>query len=214
MLKTTLTAAAALALTTGLASAQSAWTGGDDLPTSPLACDGTPATPASVAYDGGEPTNPPDRNGKSITVVDVPKLIGIGYFDATSKGIAEAAKEMGTMTATTDGPVEANIDDQITVIDNYITKGVDGILFAANDPVAISPVLKKALAAGINVVGYDANSEPAARQWFVNQAEFNGIAKAMIDSLVAESGEDASFAIVTSTFTTPNQARWIAEMGA
>ena len=77
------------------------------------------------------------------------------------------------MTATTDGPVEANIDDQITVIDNYITKGVDGILFAANDPVAIAPVLKKALAAGINVVGYDANSQPDARQWFVNQAEFN-----------------------------------------
>ena len=46
------------------------------------------------------------------------------------------------------------------MIDNYITKGVDGILFAANDPVAIAPVLKKALAAGINVVGYDANSSP------------------------------------------------------
>ncbi len=86
------------------------------------------------------------------------------------------------MTATTDGPVEANIDDQITVIDNYITKGVDGILFAANDPVAIAPVLKKALAAGINVVGYDANSTPDARQWFVNQAQFNGIGKAMIDT--------------------------------
>ena len=136
------------------------------------------------------PTNAPDRNGKPITVVDVPKLIGIGYFDATSKGIAEAAAEMGNVTATTDGPVEANIDDQITVIDNYITKGVDGILFAANDPVAIAPVLKKALAAGINVVGYDANSTPDARQWFVNQAEFNGIGKAMIDSLAAEVGED------------------------
>jgi rhamnose transport system substrate-binding protein len=118
------------------------------------------------------------------------------------------------MNATTDGPVEANIDDQITVIDNYITKGVDGILFAANDPVAISPVLKKALGAGINVVGYDANSQPDARQWFVNQAEFNGIAKAMIDSMAAEIGEDGAFAIVTSTFTTPNQARWIAEMSA
>ena len=28
----------------GLASAQSAWTGGDDLPTNPLACDGTAGT--------------------------------------------------------------------------------------------------------------------------------------------------------------------------
>ncbi|MEO2107499.1 MAG: hypothetical protein ABGZ36_17890, partial [Actinomycetota bacterium] len=64
------------------------------------------------------------------------------------------------------------------------------------------------------VVGYDANSQPDAREWFVNQAEFNGIAKAMIDSLAAEKGEDASFGIVTSTFTTPNQARWIAEMQA
>lgn len=214
MLRTTIAALAVLSLSTSFVQAQSAWTGGDDLPTSPLACDGTPATPVAKDYDGGVPTNAPDRNGKNLTVVDVPKLIGIGYFDATSKGIADAAAEMGTMKATTDGPTEANIDDQITVIDNYITQGVDGILFAANDPVAIAPVLKKALAAGINVVGYDANSEPDARQWFVNQAEFNGIAKAMIDSLAAEVGEDASFAIVTSTFTTPNQARWIAEMGA
>jgi rhamnose transport system substrate-binding protein len=213
MLRNSLAVLAALSLSTGLASAQE-WTGGDDLPTNPLACDGTASTPAAVEYDGGTPTNPPDRAGQTITVVDVPKLIGIGYFDATSKGISEAAAEMGTMNATTDGPVEANIDDQITVIDNYITQGVDGILFAANDPVAIAPVLRKALEAGINVVGYDANSEPDARQWFVNQAEFNGIAKAMVESMAAEIGDDGSFAIVTSTFTTPNQARWISEMEA
>ncbi|MDP3315839.1 MAG: substrate-binding domain-containing protein [Devosia sp.] len=214
MIRTSLAVLAILSLSTSLVQAQTAWTGGDDLPTNPLACDGTPTAPVVKPYDGGMTTNAPDRNGKPITVVDVPKLIGVGYFDATTKGIAEAAAELGNMTATTDGPTEANIDDQITLIDNYITKGVDGILFAANDPVAIAPVLKKALAAGINVVGYDANSEPDARQWFVNQAEFNGIAKTLIDSLAAETGEDASFAIVTSTFTTPNQARWIAEMAA
>ena len=75
-------------------------------------------------------------------------------------------------------------------------------------------MLKKALSKNIHVVGYDANSTPDAREWFVNQAEFNGIAKSMIDSIAAEIGEDGNFAIVTSTFTTPNQARWIAEMQA
>ena len=55
---------------------------------------------------------------------------------------------------------------------------------------------------------------PDARQWFVNQAEFNGIAKALIDNMAKEIGEEGAFAIVTSTFTTPNQARWIAEMAA
>ncbi|MFZ5710980.1 MAG: substrate-binding domain-containing protein [Pseudomonadota bacterium] len=213
MLRKTLLAAVAFSTIASTTQAQ-VWTGGDDQPTSPLACDGTPAVAEAKPYDGGSPTNPPDRAGKPINVVDVPKLIGIGYFNATSKGIAEAAAELGNVTAKTDGPTEANIDKQITFIDNYITSGVDGILFAANDPVAIAPVLKKALGAGINVVGYDANSQPDARQWFVNQAQFNGIAKALVDSMVAEVGEDAGIAIVTSTFTTPNQARWIAEMSA
>jgi ABC-type sugar transport system substrate-binding protein len=144
----------------------------------------------------------------------VPKLIGIGYFAATTLGQQQAAEELGNVTVTTDAPTEANMDDQIAFIDNYITQGVNGILFAANDPVAIAPVLTRALESGIHVVGYDANSSPEARTWFVNQAEFNGIGKSMIDSLVAETGEDGSFGIVTSTFTTPNQARWISEMWA
>jgi rhamnose transport system substrate-binding protein len=204
-----------LAWSGGAASAQSRWDGADDLPVNPLACgEGGAAEVAAKPYDGGQPTNPPDLAGKPITAVDVPKLIGIGYFNATAKGMQDAAKELGNVTVTTDGPTKANIDEQITFIDNYITRGVNGILFAANDPVAIAPVLKKALGAGIHVVGYDANSTPDAREWFVNQAEFNGIGKALIDQMAAEIGEDGAFAIVTSTFTTPNQARWIAEMQA
>lgn len=214
MRRTTWALAFGVLLAAGAARAESAWTGGDDLPTNPLACDATAAAAAAKPYDGGVPTGAPDRAGKKITVVDIPKLIGIGYFNATSKGIADAAKELGNVSAKTDGPTKANIDEQITFIDNTITSGVDGILFAANDPVAIAPVLKKALSKGINVVGYDANSTPDARQWFVNQAEFNGIAKSLIDNLAKEIGEDGAFAIVTSTFTTPNQARWIAEMAA
>lgn len=197
------------------------WDGSDALAVSPLACgkgDAAPATAAAAApapkYDGGAATGAPDLAKKPIVLVDVPKLIGIGYFAATTKGQAEAAKELGNVTITTDGPTEANIDKQVTFIDNYITKGVNGILFAANDPKGIAPVLKKALGKGIHVVGYDANSDPAAREWFVNQAQFNGIAKAMIDSLVAEKGDAAAFGIVTSTFTTPNQSRWISEMWA
>jgi rhamnose transport system substrate-binding protein len=213
MLKTA-TLALLMSACAGAAMAQDKWQGADDLPTNPLACDGTAGTVAAKPYDGGQPTNPPDLAGKEITVIDVPKLIGIGYFAATTKGQAEAAAELGNVKVSTDGPTEANIDDQITFIDNYITQGVNGILFAANDPVAIAPVLKKALAAGIHVVGYDANSQPDAREWFVNQAEFNGIGKSMIDAMAQEIGEDGSFAIVTSTFTTPNQARWIAEMQA
>ncbi len=208
-------ASLAMVLLASSAMAQSRWDGADDQAVSPLACGGGGAAAAAAKpYDGGQPTNPPALDGKPITVVDVPKLIGVGYFSATTKGMANAAAELGNATFTTDGPTKANIDEQITFIDNYITRGVNGILFAANDPVAIAPVLKKALDKGIHVVGYDANSSPDAREWFVNQAEFNGVAKSLIDNMAKEIGEDGAFAIVTSTFTTPNQARWIAEMQA
>ncbi len=193
------------------------WDGADDLPTNPLAC-GMSSGGGEVAmldYNGGMVSGGMSMAGEDIVLIDVPKLVGIGYFAATTAGQQKAAEQLGNVTVTTDAPTEANIDDQIAVIENYIASGnINGILFAANDPVAIAPVLRSALEKGIHVVGYDANSEPDAREWFVNQAEFNGIAKAMIDSLVAEKGEDAGFGIVTSTFTTPNQARWIAEMQA
>jgi rhamnose transport system substrate-binding protein len=171
---------------------------------------------AEKPYDGGQPTNPKDLKGKKIVLADVPKLIGIGYFAATTKGQAEAAAELtknGLPTeVTTDAPTEAAIQKQVEFIDNTISRGVDGILFAANDPVAISPVLRKALKAGIRVIGYDAESQPDAREWFVQQATPDGIAKALVDSLVAEVGKEADIAIVTSSLSAPNQNEWIAQI--
>ena len=190
------------------------WTGGDDQPANPLACDASAAASDPGTYNGATVSNAPDRAGKPIKVVDVPKLVGIGYFMSSAAGAQAAAEEIGTVTVTTDGPTRANIDEQITVIDNYITSGVDGIMLSANDPVAVAPVLKKALESGINVVTYDADAQPDARQWFVNPATANGVAKTLIDQLAEQIGEDGHFAIITSTFTTPNQARWITEMAA
>ena len=106
MMQTTLALALGLGLMSGAALAASAWTGGDDLPTNPLACDDTPGAAVAKHYDGGAPTNAPDRKGKPIKVVDVPKLIGIGYFNATTKGILEAAAELGNVDAKTDGPTQ------------------------------------------------------------------------------------------------------------
>lgn len=194
----------------------------DDLPTDPLECpdeeaveaeaEGTPEAEEVMEYDGGQPVNPPDLAGQTIRVLDLPKLIGIAYFAATTQGMNEAAEELGNVEVITDAPTEASVDDQITFIENYVTQGIDVIAFASNDPVAISPALRRALEAGVHVIGFDANSEPDAREWFVNQATFNGMAKALVDSMVEEVGEDANVAIVTSSLTAPNQNRWISEM--
>jgi len=168
-----------------------------------------PAAGAPAGWKGGIPKNQKDLKGKPITIYDVPKLIGIDYFAATAKGMQDAAKELGNVKVTTDAPTEAKIEKQIEFIDNFITKNPDFIMYASNDPVAIAPVLKKALDKGIGVVGYDADAQEDARQFFVNQATFEGIGKSLVDTVAKESGEDAKVAIVTSSLTAPNQNKWI-----
>ena len=196
--------------------AEAAWDGADDLPTRPHACDGgEPEAAAPRAYDGGIPVEMPARAGENITVVDVPRIVGVGYYAAAAEGMREAAEELGTVIVKVDGPTQISTARQMAAIDNHVTAGVDGIVFAANDPIAVAPVLRKALARGINVVGYDFDASPEARQWFVNRADPAALAKGLVDQLAGQLGEEGGgFVIVTTLVEAPMQARWIAEMEA
>jgi rhamnose transport system substrate-binding protein len=196
-----------------------------------------PAFGADIPYNGGQPINAKDLKGKKIVLVDVPKLIGIGYFSETAKGIAEGCADQtknGAPTeVTTEAPADDDITKQVQFIDNQlISRGVDGIFVAAIDPVAISPVLRKALRNGIHVIGYDIESQPNDREWFLQKAAPEGVAKALIDSLVAEVGPVADIALVTSadkprlptepintvtgleasSLTSADQSAWISEI--
>jgi ABC-type sugar transport system substrate-binding protein len=173
-----------------------------------LACASFAFASGAKESSTGAPTSK-DLKGKPIVIYDVPKLIGIDYFTATAKGMQDAAKELGNVQVTTDGPTEAKIEKQIEFIDNFVSKNPDFILFASNDPVAIAPVLKKALSKGIHVVGYDADAEEDARDFFVNQVDFQTFAETMVDLIAQNVGKDAKVAIVTSSMTAPNQNQWI-----
>ena len=213
-----LTTAAAFALAAWATGANAAgkWDGADDLPTSPLACGaGAEAASAPMKYDGGQPTNPPDKAGKPISLVDVPKLIGIGYFNADLQG--HAGRRQGTRQRHgEDRRPDRGQDRRADPFHRQLhhQRRRRHPVLRPTIRSRSRPVSKKALSKGIHVVGYDATATSDAREWFVQQAPPNGIAKAMLDAMAKEAGEDGAFGIVTSTFTTPNQARWIAEMQA
>lgn len=144
---------------------------------------------------------------KPFTLYMIPKFVGIKYFDASQKGAEEAAKELGIRLIHR-GPNEASVPKQIELIETAIQSKVNVISVAANDPAALAPSLKKAQAAGIKVITWDADAN--ARDLFVNQATFQGIGEAMAKSMVEQVGQNAEVAIVTTTLTAPNQNAWIA----
>ena len=88
---------AAITPATSAQTEEKRWDGADDLPVDPLPCGDEPAPPMEPKeYDGGQPVNPPDLAGQDITLVDVPKLIGIGYFDATTRVSSKRRKNWAT----------------------------------------------------------------------------------------------------------------------
>jgi len=153
------------------------------------------------------------KRGGKITVAMVPKIIGIDYFNACEKGAKEAADELG-VELIYDGPDSNRVDAQIEKVDNFITRGVDVIAVAPNDPVAISPVLKKARQRGIHVITWDADANPdrSQREAFVNQATDNAVAMALMAEMNKHAGAKAKVVIITGSLTAANQNAWIRAM--
>jgi homoaconitase/3-isopropylmalate dehydratase large subunit len=70
--------------------------------------------------------------------------------------------------------------------------------------------LRKARERGIAVITWDADAEPDARDYFVNQATPEGIGTTLVDEAATLMGGTGSFAIITGALAAPNQNAWIA----
>ncbi len=155
---------------------------------------------------------PPTPTPAKYTIITVEKLIGIDYFKSCEEGMKEAVEELGDIEWEATGPLEADAAKQAELIDTLIARHPDALIISANDPDALVPVCKRAMDAGIVVITYDADVRPEGRHFFVNQASFEGVAKALIDEIAKQAGEDAKYAIISTTATAPNQSRWCEEM--
>ena len=149
---------------------------------------------------------------QQLTVAMIPKLVGIDYFAATEQGAQEAVNEIGNIRFIHRGPTTASVNEQIQLIENFVTAGVDVIAVAPNDPQAIAPALQSAMDQGIQVVTFDADAN--ARNLFVNQVTFEGFGETLVEDMVSQVGEEARVAVVTSSLTAPNQNAWIDAMNA
>ena len=139
----------------------------------------------------------------------MPKAKGDPYFVSCRVGAEEAAKELG-IELIWDGPTGLDAARQNEVVENWITRKVDAIAVAVENRAGISTVLRKARERGIKVLTWDADAEPDARDFFVNQATSEGIANTLTDEAARLLGGSGEFAIITGALSAANQNEWIA----
>jgi rhamnose transport system substrate-binding protein len=138
----------------------------------------------------------------------MPKAKGDPYFVSVRGGAEEAAKELG-VELIWDGPTSLEAAKQNEIVESWITRHVDVIAVSVENKAGISTVLRKARENGIHVLTWDADAEPAARDFFVNQATAEGIGYGLTDEAARLLNEKGQFAIITGALSAANQNEWI-----
>lgn len=146
-----------------------------------------------------------------LVIAVMPKAKGDPYFISARAGAEEAAHELG-VDLLWDGPTSLDASQQNELVENWITRGVDAIVVAVENKGSISTVLRKARQHGIAVLTWDADAEPDARDFFLNQATPAAIANTLADEAARLVPSDAQFAIVTGALSAENQNEWIADI--
>ena len=151
----------------------------------------------------------PPAAGKRTVIAMMPKAKGDPYFVSCRVGAEQAAAELG-VDLIWDGPTGLDAARQNELIESWITRGVDVIAVAVENRASISTALRKAQSRGIHVLTWDADAEPDARAFFVNQATAEGIGYGLTDEAARLLGSKGEFAVVTGALTAANQNEWIA----
>lgn len=146
---------------------------------------------------------------QDITIAVVPKVTNIPYFDAVEEGALEAAADLG-INVIYKGPAFADINQQIIILTELIEEDkVDAIAVSAIDPEKLAPILLAAKNKGINVITWDADTVPEARDFFINMVDPETLGRHLMDILAWNTNEEGEFAILTGSLSASNLNEWL-----
>lgn len=87
-------------------------------------------------------------------------------YEMITRKAEETAKRLGVRLIV-GAPDEANLEQQIRMMENLIKQGVDGIAIDPVDPVTLTPVINKAVKAGIKVICFESDAPESQRLAYI-----------------------------------------------
>jgi ribose transport system substrate-binding protein len=117
--------------------------------------------------------------GKTPTIAYMPPGTEFNYYIAIGEGIKAIAKEMGVSTFMLAPQSGADINGQMGMIQDVITRNVDAIILSTHDEHAAAPLVKQAIEKGIEViiVNSDILDFPTPVQGVVGYSQRHGTQK-------------------------------------
>lgn len=122
-----------------------------------------PAAPRATATPSAAKKGPNDR----LKIAVVPKGTTHQFWQTVKAGAEAAGKELNAEILWNGPKAETDIQDQIDIINNYASQGVDGVALAATDKTSLVKTVQDLEAKGIPVVTIDSGIEPDVSRSFV-----------------------------------------------
>lgn len=177
------------------------------------ACGGTAApseaapSPASSDASGASASAPEAAPaGEGMTVVSIPKLIGVAWFDRMISGGDQWVAANGGKFYQS-GPSTADAALQLQALEDAITQKVDVIQVVPNSTETLEVAMKKAMDAGIVVISHEA---PDAQNvnYDIEAFQNKAYGEHFIDQLAKLTGGKGGYAIIVGSVQAQTHMEW------
>ncbi|ADK79372.1 autoinducer 2 ABC transporter substrate-binding protein [Sediminispirochaeta smaragdinae] len=142
-------------------------------------------------------------------IVTVVKITGIPWFNRLEEGVDAAAKDLD-VNAYQIGPSDADPAQQVKMVEDLISKGVDAICITPNDATALEPVFQKAKEKGILILTHE-SPDQAGKDVDIELIDNVEFGRHTWDMLVKYMGDKGQYAIFVGGLTVPLHNLWADE---
>jgi ribose transport system substrate-binding protein len=148
------------------------------------------ATGTTIAHAAGKPT-----------FAIVPKSISVAFYADVEKGCKEEGNKLGVNVVYT-GPDTPDPAKQVQILQDLVSRGVDGFAVAPMDAESVIGVIDAAVKKGIKVITFDSDSPKSKRSAFVGTNNYQGGVEAGKEFAGAQ--PEGKFAVITGGLAAAN----------
>jgi len=141
------------------------------------------------------------KDAKDIVIAVIPK-VAVPFFDDCNNGAKTAAEAAGVQYEWV-VPQNTQGSTQVQIIEDLISKKVDGIAISVNEPKSVERIIKKAIDGGIKVLTFDSDSAKSGRSMYIGTSN-EAAGETMGESMAKAIDGKGEVAIVTGQLGAAN----------
>lgn len=154
-----------------------------------------------------EPEGGSAGGGNGPTIVTVPKLTGVSWFERMGQGVKRYAKDTGA-DAYMQGSGQADANAQVRVIEDLITADVDALGVVPFQPDAVEQVLARARQNGTTVITHEAPQIQNA-DWDIEAFRNSDYGRNLMDELAKRMNEKGKYAVMVGSLSSATHMAWV-----